>query len=229
ELLREAERVFSPSKFLAAMYNKEHAGVGVRHMRHGVSYSNIRKNVRKYQKADRLTFFYGGSLTWHKGIHILVDAFRQVRGEAELKIYGSGDFEKVVRNLAIYDKRIKFCGVFSAEQLGGILSQVDAIILPSIWYENSPIMLLEALASDVPAIVTDLGGMAEAVKDGVTGRTFRLGDAAHLSEILQEIVDDPRLLNDYKENIRGNFVPSVEQEALAYQKEYQAICRNKPL
>jgi glycosyltransferase involved in cell wall biosynthesis len=122
---------------------------------------------------------------------------------------------------------VEFCGVFSSEQMGEILNQIDVIIVPSIWYENTPIMLLEALASDVPAVVTDLGGMTEVVKDNINGRAFRISDPDHLAQALSSMVDDPEILNTYKDNIKSQFIPSVEQEGLAYQREYQAICQAK--
>lgn len=226
-LLTGARCVVAPSKFLAAMYLKEYPQLNIKHIGYGVSYANIRKNNKTYKADDELTFFYGGSITRHKGVQVLIEAFKKMKGYAKLKIYGSGTYEAVIKNLAKYDPRVEFCGVFSSEQMGEILNQVDVIIVPSIWYENTPIMLLEALASDVPAVVTDLGGMTEVVKDNINGRAFRISDPDHLAQALSSMVDDPEILNTYKDNIKGQFIPSVEQEGLAYQREYQAICQAK--
>ncbi|MBL8186537.1 MAG: glycosyltransferase [Acidobacteria bacterium] len=227
EFLRQAHRVIAPSKFLGEMFRKEYGDLNLREIGYGISYSRIRRNLRRYKPGDKLTFFYGGSFIRHKGVHILAQAFKWVKGDVELKIYGSGQYEHVLTQAAENDPRIKLCGVFSADQIGEVLGQVDVAIVPSIWYENTPIILLEALASNVPAVVTDLGGMTEVVKNGVSGRTFPIGDVLQLRDILQSLIQDPQVLNGYKDNLKGQFILSVEQVALAYEREYQAAFPSK--
>ncbi len=227
EFLRQAHRVIAPSRFLGEMFRKEHGDLNLREIGYGISYSRIRRNLRRYQPGDKLTFFYGGSFIRHKGVHILAQAFKWVKGDAELKIYGSGQYEYALKQAAENDPRIELCGVFSADQIGDVLGQVDVAIVPSIWYENTPIILLEALASNVPAVVTDLGGMTEVVKNGVSGRTFPIGDVHQLRDILQSLIQNPEALNAYKDNLKGQFILSVEQVALAYEREYLSAFPNR--
>lgn len=220
DFLRNAHRVIAPSKFLSEMFRKEYGDLNARLIGYGINYSKIRRNQKLYNAGDKLTFFYGGSFTRHKGVHILAKAFKDVRGDAELKIYGSGQYDYPLKQAADEDPRIKLCGVFSADRIGEVLSQVDVVVVPSIWYENTPIILLEALASNLPAVVTDLGGMTEVVQEGINGRTFQIGDVAELRDALQSLVQNPETLNEYKENLKSQFIPSVEQVALAYEREY---------
>jgi len=227
EFLRQAHRVIAPSRFLGEMFRKEHGDLNLREIGYGISYSKIRRNLRRYQPGDKLTFFYGGSFIRHKGVHVLSQAFKWVEGDAELKVYGSGQYEYVLKQAAENDPRIKLCGVFSADQIGEVLSQVDVAVVPSIWYENTPIILLEALASNIPAVVTDLGGMTEVVRNGVNGRTFPIGDVPQLRNVLQSLIQNPEALNAYKDNLKGQFILSVEQVALAYEREYLAAFPNR--
>lgn len=224
DILRNANCIIAPSKFLANMFLKEYGDLKIVEIGYGISYPKIRKNMRRYQQGDKLTFFYGGSFIRHKGVHILIEAFRRVKGNAELKIYGSGQYEYSLRQAASQDPRIKLCGVFSSGQIGDVLSQIDVAVVPSIWYENTPIILLESLASNIPVIATDLGGMTEAVNNGINGRTFRIGDVEELEEIIDSLINKPETLNTFKDNIKNQFIPSVEQVALAYEKEYLKAC-----
>ena len=63
--------------------------------------------------------------------------------------------------------------------------------VPSLWYENTPFSVLEALHVDIPVLASDLGGISEIVHDGENGRLFRAGDAEALAAVLRELVADP--------------------------------------
>lgn len=223
DLLRQAQCIIAPSKFLAAMFKRHWPDLDIEINGYGLNHRNIKRNLRRYAPETPLTFFYGGSFTYHKGVHILVEAFRQLAGQATLKLYGSGPLQAVLQELAGGDPRIQFCGVFAGDKVSEVLSEVDVAIVPSLWYENTPIIMLESLAAEVPVIVTDLGGMTEKIKDGVNGYAFRIGDAAQLKQILERLIQQPEQINTLKANIRGQGVHTVEQEALAYEREYWRI------
>ena len=198
----------------------------VKRIGYGVNYSRIRRNHKQYRKGDKLTFLFAGTFIRHKGPHLLAEAFKMVAGEAELRMHGSGPYEHLLNRSAKEDVRIKLPGVFSPTEIGEVLSQIDVVVVPSIWYENTPIILLEALAANVPAIVTDLYGMTEVLDDGVNGRTFPIGDVAQLCNVMQSLVDTPETLNYYKENLKNRFIPTTEQIALAYEREYLSALSN---
>lgn len=224
EMLSGARHIVSPSRFVASVFEKEFPELSVRIINHGMSYSKIRRNGRRYAQGDALTFFYGGSLLPHKGVHVLIDAFTTVHSpRAGLKIFGSGDpaYVNDLRDRARGDDRIEFCGVFSEEQIGEILCEIDVVVVPSLWYENYPLVLHEALACNVPVIASNVGGMAEKIQDGENGFLFRIGDAGHLKEVFERVIADPSKMNELKKNIKAVMIPTVEQEALAYERGYQ--------
>ena len=72
------------------------------------------------------------------------------------------------------------------------------LVIPSRWYENSPLVLLYALATRTPVIVTDVKGMTEFVRDDWNGYTFPMNDVNRLTEILQKVIDDPHILNVFR-------------------------------
>jgi len=70
-----------------------------------------------------------------------------------------------------------------------MLDEVDAVVVPSTWWENSPVVIEEALARRVPVICSDIGGMAERVRDGVDGWHFAVGNSSSLAEVIGRVAD----------------------------------------
>src|SRR5690606_22752750 len=81
---------------------------------------------------------------------------------------------------------------------------------PSLWFENSPLTIHEAFQGGVPVVVTDLGGMAELLRDG-GGLLFRRGDPADLARVLARLADEPSLFHSLRASIPP--VKSIETNA----------------
>jgi len=229
EILFHAKSVVSLSRFHASMFKKELQDLEIKIIAHGLRYSTLKRNEKNHSKGDRIVFCYTGSLNPHKGVHILIDAFKKVCSKsALLKIYGSGSEKSYIDRLmamAKEDQRIEFCGLYSEELVGQIMENVDVIIIPSLWYETYCLVLHEALACNLPVIASDVGVMSEKIKDGLNGFLFKMGDLSHLKEVLQKLVDDPTILNTMKHDINRIVIPSVEQEACIYERAYDQIVR----
>lgn len=227
DILSNAVKVVAPSNFLASIFKNEYKDLNIITINHGMNYSKIKRNRTIYKKGHNLAFCYAGSLNFHKGVHVLLDAFRRLKSKnSVLRIYGSGPdktYVKMLKNMVKDDNRIEFCGVFSEELVGDIFTQIDVVIVPSICYESYSLVMHEALACNVPVIVSNVGGTAERIKNGLNGYTFRIGDSDHLKEIIEDIIENPERLNELKLNLQGFMVQSLEQEAYAYEKEYKKI------
>jgi len=226
-ILFNARMLIAPSAFVAGVFMEEFPGLTVKVVHHGLSFDRLKRNQRTYANDDRIVFCYAGSFNPHKGTHVLVEAFKRLNpSNALLKIYGSGPDESYVKSLtsmAATNSNIEFCGVFPESQTGEVLSNVDVVVVPSLCYENYPMTLHEALACNIPVIATNLGGMAEKIKDGFNGFLFKMGDSRHLQTVLERIVNDPRVLNSLKRNIDSTAIPGVEQEAYGYSRAYKMI------
>jgi glycosyltransferase involved in cell wall biosynthesis len=81
------------------------------------------------------------------------------------------------------------------------MREVDWVVVPSIWFENAPLVIQEAFAHGRPVICSDIGGMAEKVTDGVDGLHFRAGDAASLADVLGRAVRTPGLWQQLRAGI----------------------------
>lgn len=227
KILLNAKKVVSPSVFLGGFFKKECSMLDISIVHHGMSYSKIRRNEKKYASDNEIVFCYAGSLNEHKGVHLLLEAFKKITcSTVALRIYGSGTnslYVSKVLELVRSDKRVEYRGVYSEDEIGKIFSNVDVVVAPSLWYENYPLVLHEALACATPVIASNIGGMAEKITDGVNGFTFNAGDVDSLSSVMEKIVSNPAILNVLKENIRGFLIPTVEQEAYTYYRFYKKV------
>jgi glycosyltransferase involved in cell wall biosynthesis len=224
-LLENARALFSPSQFLADMYNKEFPGLHVRTHHHGMNFSHLIRKSKKYSNSDSepIIFSFMGTLLKHKGAHLIIEAINRIpKANLKVQIWGSGssDYIDELKNAA--DERVSFHGTYNEKEVGKVLSGVDVVIIPSMWYENYPLVMHEAFASFMPVLGTALGGMSEKIKDGVNGWTFPFGDSTRLSEIMQDMCDNREQINAYQHYLQRFFIPTVEQEAWGYWEFYKA-------
>jgi len=184
-------------------------------------------------ESKKVRFGFVGSIIPSKGVHVLIDAFKRVSSEdAELRIHGAGysfegyeDYEKEMRSMARGDGRITFAGPFDNTRVGEVFAEFDVLVVPSIWYENSPLTIHEAALAGAPVIASDIGGMAEFVRDGVNGATFRTGSARHLAAKMAMFVKDRGLLVRLRPD--AGMVKTVEENAEELDGYYrQAIERH---
>lgn len=207
EVLDGTDCIVSPSQFLRQFFVR--AGVvpeKVVFIRQGRDFPTLRPEDLNKPASPCLRVGYIGQIAPHKGIHVLFAAARLLAG-APLQVRAYGDtsgFPRYVaglRRLIRGDGRMGLNGAFSKEMLSRVLRELDVVVVPSLWYENSPNVILEAFAHCTPVIVSNVGGMAEMVEDGVGGLRFRRGDVEDLTRQLQRLLDRPALLEALREGI----------------------------
>jgi len=171
---------------------------------------------------------YIGQIARHKGVDVLVRAFRWLRAKESppcLVLYGDAkqfpSFTQHLQGLIGRDERITLGGTFPNERVLEIHSRLDVLVVPSIWYENSPNVILEAFAAGTPVIASDHGGLAELVQHEVNGLLFRVGDAEDLAHQLQRVVDRPDLLEYLKRGIPQ--VKTVGEEVAEWVQAYGKV------
>lgn len=175
------DQLIAPSRFLIQQYAR--AGLSPERMlylENGVDLQRIRRYVRRPSPDGRLRFAYVGALAWQKGVHVAVEAFRGLPSDrAVLRIYGDPqlfpDYMERLRQLAD-PANTSFEGPVPNDEIGRVLAETDVLLVPSLWYENSPVVIQEALAAGVPVIASDLGALAEKVRPGVNGWLCPPGD-----------------------------------------------------
>jgi glycosyltransferase involved in cell wall biosynthesis len=134
-------------------------------LRHDLSWLN--GNAGK-KMPDVLRIGFIGQITHSKGVHILIEAVNLLnqahKDKIELSIFGninhSMDYSTKLFELARDRSNIKFSGTYLHDQSAGIFSQLDVLVVPSLWYDF-PLIIYEAFATNTPVIATNLGGMAK--------------------------------------------------------------------
>ncbi len=180
------------------------------------------------EPAVRPHFGFLGSLAWQKGVHVLIEAFNRLDERASLTIYGSErtfpDYVAELKRLARHPN-IRFAGLLEPQQVGAALRQMDCLVVPSLWYENSPLVIQEAFGVGVPVVASRLGALPEKVKDGSTGRLFTAGSVDDLAAVLQDLVAHPQMLSGMAE--RTVPAPSMTVHAAYLEQIYQSMLVEK--
>lgn len=156
------------------------------------------------RKGGMLTVGFIGSAYPHKGPQLLVAAAQRTDVELRVQIHGEipPDF---ATKLIEADERgvVELCGAFLPSELPRVLAGVDVAALPSIWWDCAPLAAAECLAGRVPVLAPRLGGLAEAVGDGVDGLLFDAGDTDDLARCLDRLASEPGLLERLQSNIKA--------------------------
>jgi glycosyltransferase involved in cell wall biosynthesis len=226
--------IISPSQFLINVFKKN--GVDISrfiYLKHGFDYSKVKFFKKgKLVREGIITFGFLGTILPHKGVHVLIEAFKKVAlDNIRLKIYGGyferSDYYQSLLQKVGDDVRIKFCGEYDFEDVSSVLQEIDVVVVPSVWYENAPLTISTAHAHGVPVIATDLGGMAEMVHDGLDGFTFRMGDSSDLAEKIRLLATNPGLLEKFSQAITPP--PRIEGDAFYLEQIYTKLLRNEAL
>jgi glycosyltransferase involved in cell wall biosynthesis len=227
QVLRQAQAVIAPSVFLKDQFVQDgYLPQGTIHIiENGIDTDGVLPH-RERKGGEPVRFAYIGSIAPHKGVHVLVEAFNHVRGPARLDIYGNLEANPayaVELRQKIVHPAIFLRGAVARQDIWRILSEIDMLLVPSLWYENSPVIIQEAFAAGVPVIGSDLGGMAEKVRDGANGLLFPPGDSQALRMTLQRVVDEPSQVERMRRRVGP--VVSAAENARQVEAVYTVLCR----
>ncbi len=152
-----------------------------------------------YSQADRpLRIGFIGTLAPHKGAHVLLSAFSLLpKGICTLRIYGDlqdfPDYSAGLLAQAAGRSDVYFAGTFPNAAIFDVLADLDALVIPSLWYENTPLVAYSAQAVGKIIVASDHPGIAAAVHHEVDGLLFPPGDARVLAQTLQRLAGDKKL------------------------------------
>jgi glycosyltransferase involved in cell wall biosynthesis len=227
-ILSDVNLFISPSPFLRREFIRFGMPEGkIIFSDNGMDLSHYRRIIRKGSK--RLRFSFIGSPVIHKGVHVLVEAFNGIKDpDVELNIYGDlsthPEYSERLKQMA-KNQSIHFKGRFENQRIGEILSNTDVLVVPSIWYENSPLTIHEAFIARIPVIASNLGGMADLVQDGVNGLLFEAGDAGDLRRKITALVNDHGILEKLRKGIPR--IKTIEEDAKDMEGRYQGLLERR--
>ncbi|MDC8833015.1 glycosyltransferase family 4 protein [Alteromonas gilva] len=153
--------------------------------------------IKEGEKRTRLAFF--GQINPYKGLDILLNALTllpdNIREQITLDVHGANldkqepSFqEKINKQLDALSDCVNLRGAYESEQLPGLLADCDWVVIPSIWWENSPVVIQEAIAHGRPLIGSNIGGMKEKIEN-IAGLTFEARSASSLAKTIQNAIE----------------------------------------
>ncbi|MGI4958869.1 MAG: glycosyltransferase family 4 protein [Janthinobacterium lividum] len=205
--LNHVDHFIAPSHFLAQRY-----------VEWGISQDRISviENIPTSSRSSRasvpasssteLRVGFFGQISLLKGIQVLLDAAAILDQEhvpgISFSIFGDhtnqpqafqaeflSSIEKIGSNVA-------FHGAYSNTDVDDLMAEVDVVLVPSIWWENSPVVIQEAFRNGRPVVCSNVGGMAEKVMPGVDGMHFQVGSARSLVNVLKNLAAQPQLVEE---------------------------------
>lgn len=197
QTLRSADALIAPSQYLANFY-----------IRYGIDPARIRVWRQGVQidhcllrtPDSSLRFGFIGQMKHHKGVHLLLDAWSRLQGHQSrrLTLYGSDMGEDTygqrLRQAIQQLDNVTWAGQFRGAEVWRVLAELDVLVMPSRWVENSPNSILEAQAVGIPIVGTNLGGIAELVQHEQNGLLFEVDNADDLARQMQRLLHEPDLL-----------------------------------
>ena len=190
---------------------------------------------RRGGRAGPLRVGFLGSLLQSKGPDLAIRAIgRLPSGAARLEIWGgvAPHYHFDVRYAdalpwLLEQGHVRFHGPASREEVARRLPELDLLIVPSIWPETGPLVVGEAFLAGVPCLVSDLGGAAELVQEGLGGLQFRAGDAADLERVLRRLLAEPELLASLRATIPP--VGTLAERLQRLREHYAQVCASPRL
>ena len=181
-------------------------------------------------------FGFFGNIVPHKGVLVALEAARELQAsdsKLEIVLNGGLHFPEVwfrqafeaaltaARGLVVH------AGPYARAELDARMAEVGWVVVPSVWWENAPLVILEAFRRGRPVICSGIGGMAELVRDGVDGLHFRLGDSHGLAALLRRAADAPDLWTQLRANLPP--VPTVEETVDRHLRLYASLEPNSAI
>lgn len=225
------DRFIAPSRFLRDRYvqwglSEERVVVED----YGRSKPRAVANTHNRSARNRIGFF--GQLTEFKGADVLLEAMLHLEEDPDLlpreaampqlRVHGANldlqrkEYREKVEDLCERtSETVRMMGRYSHDSLPALMEQVDWVVVPSVWWENSPLVIQEAFIHGRPVICSNIGGMAEKVTDGVDGLHFAVGDPLDLARVLARAVSTEGLWDQLHAAIPGIYDMTTHVQVLA--------------
>lgn len=187
----------------------------------GVEYENI-KSSKSY---DIIDITYIGALGKHKGVHILISAFKEIKNEnIRLHLIGKGYDEEEFKEMSKDDDRIIFHGFVDNKNIRDYYNKSNIIVIPSTCYDNSPLVIYESFSTGTPVIGSKIGGIPELIIDGRNGLLFESENVEDLKNKLLNLIKDNNLLKHMEENALNTLPPnSMDVMINKIKQEYKKL------
>ena len=179
---------------------------------------------RRRSAHEPLRIGFVGTLVWHKGAHVLIDAARALTGSFDVHIHGDTSvFPEYAADLrqAAAGAPVTFHDGFDRDRAGEVYSGLDVLVVPSLWPENSPLVIHEAFMHGLPVVGARIGGVPGLVQHGITGLLYDPSSMESLRACLQRLIDDRELVETLAAGAPS--VKSIDEDAREWDARYRQV------
>ena len=177
-----------------------------------------------------LRVLFLGTWVTHKGPQVLARALAALpaalleRRQIHATAVGPAPFPAFQQDvLKLAEGRLHARPALAPHEVPAALHHADLLVVPSLWAENAPLVVLEAFAVGTPVLASDIGGLPELLQSGCGGRLFAAGDHAALATILEQLANRPKELADLAASVQTP--RSLDQFASRVEQHYAELCR----
>ncbi len=209
--------IISPSNYYKDFYQRYTGHTNILHLDYG--FNKIKKIPPK--KLDRKIFIFGfaGTISYHKGAHLLIELSQRIGERGKIIVWGNDRNDVILSKRLKKIKNIEYRGEFSFNEKEEVYNNIDYLIVPSIWEENSPLVIHESLLYNTPVIASNRGGNIELIKDGKNGFLFDPEDKNSLINLVEKIIRD----NIRIETPDKSIVMDIKTHSQKIEKIYQSL------
>jgi GT2 family glycosyltransferase/glycosyltransferase involved in cell wall biosynthesis len=205
-VLRDVDRILAPSRHMRDRFTRAGVDRPIDLLEYGIDATRFLPRASRPNAPCRLGYL--GSLMVSKAPHLLVESWKQLpAGAAQIAVAGGfvpyhGD-DSYPRRLAplLTLPGVEHTGNLPNADVPRWLAGIDALVVPSIWEENSPLVIREAFAAGVPVVASKIGGIPEVVADEANGLLFEPGNLGDLTRQLRRLIDEPDLIDRLRHGI----------------------------
>lgn len=200
EIYKKIDCIITPSNFIKNQLIKGK----IKYSKIETIYNFVipKTDLSKIKDEGYALFF--GRLSIEKGI---INAIKAIQNVESSKLYIAGDgpekenIEKYIKENSLEDK-IKLLGYLKQDEINEYIIKSKVVIQPSVWFENCPYSVLETMEAGKPLIGSKIGGIPELIEDGINGYIYKFDDVNELSEKLQKIYKDEKIVQEFGKNSR---------------------------
>jgi len=184
--LSEFSVIISPSEYYRRFYERYTGHKRIVHLDYG--FNKEVEVVKEVRSKGVLNIGYIGTISRHKGANILISLANRFRGRVRILVWGNDKNDLILSKRLKSTSGVEYRGEFSPEKRGDVFREMDYLIVPSIWEENSPLAIHEALIYNTPVIASKRGGNSELIVEGKNGFLFDPEDLNSLYRLIDRII-----------------------------------------
>ena len=230
EVFKACDILLTPSRYVKDFFIRYYGSMEPKIKALPLGIPPFQRRAVPAKRKEKIRFCYTGTVSFHKGLHVLVDAFGALPGgRAVLTIYGA----RASWNQDYYDElkrkatglEVHFRGAYQREDLPELLSEQDVVVLPPIWPETFSIVIREANMLGLPVIASRIGAIPEAVEEGINGYLFEPGNREDLQKCMLRFIEAPALIQEMASKMASP--KSMAEHALEMAQIYGSLLGRK--